>query len=615
MNLEQTCAAMTPVLREIDMAFSRFMLRLSGDMPSDAACSLFLAAALTSHLTTGERHICLDLADAGGRSVREVVAADTETDIPELILPAPDIWREHLETAPVVAAPGTVAPLILDDQNRLYLYRYWDAQQTLAHELNRRMQGHDRELPETVKHLLPKLFPHPKETPDRQMIAALAALTRRFTVISGGPGTGKTHTVGAILGLLLAADPDRRIAMAAPTGKAAARLTESVQAVKMALSLDPAVRSRFPEAAQTLHRLLGIRPGDGDTADGLTLAVDAVIVDEASMVSLPLMARLMTALPETAIMILLGDRHQLASVEAGAVLGDIAGEAAVKTFSSAFASLCTRVCDTPFPNDWITTDAPAAADGVVELQYSYRFAHAPGIGAVSRAVNAGDPGAALAAMGGDSQVSREPVLSPGDADLRLTAVYETYFQRLYRADSPETALARFSEFRILCAHHAGTGGERFINRFMTDLARAVASAGPADRFYKGQPLLITANDPVTKLFNGDVGMVWPDENGQLRCWFSDGKGGMREMGLSRLPAHAPAYAMTVHKSQGSEFDTVLFCLPEQISPLCTRELVYTGITRAKNRAILWTDEAVFRAAVLARVERRSGLRDAVILKK
>jgi exodeoxyribonuclease V alpha subunit len=455
-------------------------------------------------------------------------------------------------------------PLVLE-QGRLYLRRYWEYEQQLASAILARAAGKP-----------------PKRKPkDQQELAALTAATRNFCVITGGPGTGKTHTVRAILQLLRdrAGGEDLKIALAAPTGKAAARLTDALR------------ESGAGIEATTIHRLLGTIPDSPYFRHNAErpLTADVVIVDEASMVDLALMTKLVQAVPVSSRLILLGDRDQLASVEAGNVLSDI----------------CAAAEDEQSPLN----------GAVVQLEKNYRFSSAGGIYLLSRAVNAGDAAAAAAVLHrADDEVQWQQL--PAAANLgaalreRIVNGYRSYMEA---AADPAAALHQLLRFRILCAVRQGPFGVANLNSLAEE---ALADAGlltPRPGWYAGRPVIITRNDHNLQLFNGDSGIILPDPeaDGEQRAFFSSPEGKLRRFLPSRLPEHDTAFALTVHKSQGSEFDRLLLVLPEKDLPLLTRELLYTAITRARSGVEIWCNEEVFRAAVQRQTIRTSGLRDAL----
>ena len=590
-------------LRAVDFYFARRLEALAGG----EAPELLLAAALASH-RVGEGDVCLELDHC-----RELPLLREAADGPRL--PTPADWIDTLRACPLVRGPGDRAPLILDRHGRLYLGRYWWFERHVAAALLARTRlpapAVDRD---RLRAGLGRLFPDTGGI-DWQRVAAAVAVLRRLCLISGGPGTGKTRTVASILALLVeqAGDTSPRMALAAPTGKAAARLAESVRAAKVKRPLPEAVGAHIPEAAITLHRLLGYRPGRANPRHGPgdPLHLDVLVVDEASMVDLPLMARLLAALPDHARLILLGDKDQLASVEAGMVLGDLCGRGRAPGYSS---ELCAEIATVA--GDRLESAAgsgPELGDRIVELRTSRRFGPDSGIGALAEAVNRGDAKTGLGILTDD----RYPDVALEAPRARaLAALIEQRLVPAWRqvtaSPDPPAALAALSRVGVLCALRSGPQG---VERLNERLARALEAAGLIRRdgeFYAGRPVMLTANDQALGLYNGDVGLILADPHGDgaLRAFFATAEGGRRVL-PSRLPAHETVYAMTVHKSQGSEFDEVLLILPEAESRVLTRELLYTGVTRARHRVRIFATEERLRGAIARPVVRSTGLYDAL----
>ena len=577
---------------DIDREFARLMNRLAGG----GNPFVTLAAALVSQ-ARGGGHTCLNLRELAGTKIS--TSADGEISIQ---LPTLSEWTTALRSASVVGRPADFAPLILDDHSRLYLHRYWQYESNLARAISERA----RELPAPTNRAqleqgLERLFPSAANADQSQRLAATTAAQRTFCVITGGPGTGKTRTVVFILALLLeqSAKAAFRIALTAPTGKAAARLQEAVNKLKPALPCDPAILERLPTEAFTLHRLLGIHPVTSQPRYDRTnpLPFDLVVLDEASMVDLALMAKLFDALPAQARIILLGDKDQLASVEAGAVLGDICHGA--------------RIQRQPSP-----TPKSALAGCIVQLDKTHRFADSSGILELSQAINNGDIAAAKTILQsfdfGRPGVRGRELPAPKDLKQTLRSEVLPPFASLIQETDPARALQALGQFRILCALRRGPYGVEAVNRSIEQILAEAGLIAPRQRNYAGRPILITRNDPSLKLFNGDLGILLPDAaSGELRAWFTTADGSVRSVIPLRLPEHETAFAMTIHKSQGSEFERVLMLLPDRENPLLTRELLYTGITRASQQVELWFREAVLIKAIEQSVKRSSGLRDAL----
>lgn len=556
-----------------------------------------LAMALTVR-AVAEGHSCLVLPEEGPAVPSE----------PPLC--SADQLEQALLESPLVGEPGSNAPLILDGA-RLYLQRYWRYEARLAERLRALLSR--RPEPVDTRRLGPDggLFDYgwvSNGEPNWQAVAAAVALRHRFTVISGGPGTGKTYTVLRLIRLLMesaqaAGALPPVIRLAAPTGKAAARMMESIRAGLATLPEGDVLEEHLPDKASTLHRLLGLRWGtvlpryDRDNP----LAADVVIVDEASMIDLPLMAKLADALPDHGRLVLLGDRYQLASVESGSVLAELCGAAGVNTFSpQQREGLAPLLPNVPEP----TAPSPLA-DHVVTLQTSHRFRPESPIGRLAAAVNAGDADAAIA-VGREADPAVQLALDDEPDLAALTATLADRYLPLLDASSPDDAIDALDAVRLLTATRVGPAGAVAMNqRIFEHLARR-RGLDPQQSWYHGRPVIVLHNDYRLGLFNGDTGVCLTGQDSHLRVWFRT-ETGLQTLLPSAMPAHETAYAMTVHKSQGSEFEAVWLLLPAVDNPVLSRELVYTGITRARVRVTVLGPQAMLREAVERVVQRDSGL--------
>jgi exodeoxyribonuclease V alpha subunit len=572
-------------------------------------------AATALSLAVSEGHVCLPLC--------ALAAARDDATAPRLDVAG---WRAALLASGIVgtpAAPGAF-PLILDGDDRLYLHRYFDYERRLAARLvqARRVSADAAAMTPALRARLAELFAANAErldgAADWQQLAAALALRGRLTVISGGPGTGKTTTVVNLLACLVTLDPGCRIALAAPTGKAAARMTDAIR--QRAQHLPPALREKMPAGSSTVHRLLGVtRAGfahDGDHP----LAIDALVVDEASMLDLALATQLLEAVPPTARIILLGDKDQLAAVESGAVFAEL-------SLDPSLTAACVQDLSamTGTPESLISPPAPATPsalqDCAVWFTQTYRFARDSGIGRLADDINSGRAREAAAWLraGSDPDVGWLNLAphSPLEPALReMDTGYAAYAQAVAADTTQVLAITEaFGRFRVLCALRDGPRGAVAINAAMTRRMRAALHGpglddGPGGSpWFAGRPVLVLSNDDVLRLFNGDIGIALPADDGQLLVHFPDAAapGGFRAIAPLRLPRHETAFAMTVHKSQGSEFDGVMVVLPEQRSRVLTRELLYTAVTRAKRRVTLVTDASVLEQAIATATERHSGL--------
>ncbi len=567
--------------RAIDRHFAAFIgKQTSGEVNEILRLVVSLASS-----AIGRGNLCLNLADIAGQTVN--------LNGRELLLPRFDALLELVRSMSVVTGPGKHhRPLVLDAAGRLYLYRYWRYEHDLAMTILEKAAAVQEVFDEIkLQDAIERLFPDSAD--HRQKEAATVALRRQFCVISGGPGTGKTSTVVRILALLLEQEggTKQRIAMAAPTGKAAARLKRSVNDIRQTLNCSDEVKLAIPDNVVTIQRLLGSISGSTRFRHSARnpLPYDTIIIDEASMVALPLMSALVATLKPTARLILLGDRDQLASVEAGAVLGDI----------------CSAGEESP---------ASPLSTSLVVLEKNYRFQPGSGIAEISRAVNAGQEMEALELLKAKTlSIIWQKMPAPENLRTALASAVAEGYQGYLEAASPAEALERFDRFRILCALRDGPYGVSGLNNVIEKILARQELIAPSSLFYPKRPVLITVNDYSMRLFNGDTGILFPDPDngGLLRVFFPNPEGGVRSIPPERLPAHETAYAMTIHKSQGSEFDRVLMLLPQVDSDLLTRELIYTGMTRAKKNVELWANKEVFFSAVRRKTERNSGLKDAL----
>jgi len=586
-------ASDTTDYRDIDYRFADFLCRLARSGSHELR-----RVALRVSGAVGQGHICFDLASEGWdeEEYSRFVAA--------------------LRHSRVVGAPGEFAPLILDD-SLLYFYRYWKYESELALKIKEKA-AHITPVDKAVLMAgMARLFGSPAtgET-DWQRVAAAAALRSGFTVISGGPGTGKTSTVVKIIALLLEQPGGERVrvALTAPTGKAAARLKESIRGAREGLAGATPVKDLIPDDVTTIHRLLGVIPGSNrfrHHRENL-LPHDVVVVDEASMVALPLMARLVEAMAPEARLILLGDRDQLASVEAGAVLGDICDTGDAPGFSPEFRRFIEETAGERLEADGGDGVRSRLADSLVILRKNYRFGADSGIGALSRAIIDGDADGVMAILheGKASDVSWRETPSSEALDLALGPEVIAGYGDYLANDDPEAVLAAFDRFRVLCAVREGRYGVDGLNGAIERILAGRGIISPNRPWYRGRPIMVTVNNYALRLFNGDVGITLsdPENPGGVAVFFPCAtEERVRKVSPLRLPPHETAFAMTVHKSQGSEFDRILMVAPPYDSPVLSRELIYTAITRARTAVGLWCGEDLLRAAVARRIERRSGL--------
>lgn len=566
-------------LRALDEEAADLLLRLE-PIANPIAQSRRRALYQLIGLQLAEGHLCLDL-DA---------PPDWENWPPEI---APDpverqstyAWlkdggaRAELETSRLVstAPEKTIRPIVLVG-NRVYWRRYWSYERSIALRLvelaNRRHEapGQDFEMQ------FAQFFPDAKADPDdRQALAARRSFESDLLIVSGGPGAGKTATVARILALHHRRRPGLRVALAAPTGKAAARLKDSITSAFETLG-EIGGDLATPEVS-TIHRLLEPTAYSSEFRRNVKrpLDIELLIIDEASMIDLPLLARTLDALPRGARLILLGDRDQLASVEAGAAFAEIAASHAIR-------------------------------ESVTTFTRNYRFDSNSGIAALAQAIRSGEAQTVLGIVRANDRADLENL---GQDERTLRERILTGYEPFARAREPAEALTAFEEFRVLAVLRGGRYGVEALNELTI---RTLIQSGLAprtanvDRLFSGCPLLITQNDYNLGLFNGDIGVTFPDERGALYAWFrGESPAELRRFPIVLLPPYEICYAMTVHKSQGSEFRTTLFVLPETDSPILTRETVYTAITRARKRAIVFGSDAALETAINRKTMRISGL--------
>lgn len=554
-------------------------------------------AALSRALRDG--HSCLSLAHWAGDTPWAVEGDEG------FRLPGQEEWQAQLAELPI--SPEDDAPLVFE-YGRLYLRRYWQFETELADGIRQRLQPVTPMATTETAEVLTRLFPASQDgnETDWQAVAAANALFQQLAVIAGGPGTGKTYTVTRLLALLATTTvPDAgeplRIRMAAPTGKAAQRLGEAVRQARSDLAgvVDAETLALIPDEAMTLHRLLGVIPGSIQFRHGRDnpLRLDVLLVDEVSMIDLPLMTRLFRALPDHARVICLGDADQLPSVAAGSVLSDLAPRPHPGYSVSRQQALAALGLNVPAAED----DADAA-DYLSYLYVSRRFSGSGGIGRLAAQVMAGDGEGSLETLQGEAA---DVHWVSGDAVSESIQRWTTqWYAAIAAAPSRAAAFEALAQFRLLCPTRVGPLGSVALNE---QILRRLNPAGHT--FFRGQPIMVTRNHYGVGLFNGDIGLLWPDEhNGddRLFAWFPEA-GGDRPIAPGRLPPCETVYAMTIHKTQGSEFERVALVLPDQGQAAVSRELLYTGLTRARRQVIVAGDAATWRKGVARPAERHSGL--------
>lgn len=595
-------------------AWAQEQARAAGrELERETARNVYRAAWQTSRATSNG-HVCLPLSQLAALETDEAQAAEA----------APDIagWRELLLASGAVGTPAApqAFPLLLDAGDRLYLHKYFALEQALARRVLQAKGALEPPKPETTA-LLRQLFAdtshdtsHQDTGPDWQKLAAALALLRRVCIISGGPGTGKTTTVANILACLLQQQADCRIVLAAPTGKAAARMLDALRA--RSAKIPPELAARFPQEAHTVHRLLGVTPEPGVFRHHANrpLSCDVLVVDEASMLDLALAARLFDAVPASARIILLGDQDQLAAVEAGAVFSELSANPGMSAGLQAELAQITggQAQHLRLP----PARGTGLPDAAVWLTRNYRFGSDSAVGRLAALVVAGDSAAMLDWLQQGSHAGVDWLTLEADAAERemlaaAQAQYAAYVQAVQQFENePARVFAAFERFRVLCAVRNTARGVNALNQALEASLKPLLPAAMAPSpWYVGRAVIVTRNDYTLRLFNGDVGIALRDRAGQLRVVFQDRELGFREVAIHRLPDHELAYALTVHRAQGSEFDSVMVVMPEVETRVSTRELLYTAITRARQHVLLCGSGLVLAAAAASTVRRSSGLGD------
>ncbi len=531
------------IFSDLDIQFLKFIIDLSNDT-NDTNDGLLLGAALTSYFTSNGSS-CVDLSQLAEQYF-PLESIETE----RILCPNLVTWEQDLKNCSIIGQAGDYKPLILDKQ-RLYLYRYWNYEQQLAAQINSRRTIQRTDINHALlENGLLRLF---SKTSVEQKQAAQAAVLHNFCLISGAPGTGKTSTIVKILTLLLEQNTQLNIALAAPTGKATVRLQETIREILPDLACSSEIKDLIPKESYTIHRLLAKE-----------LTYDVIVIDEASMIDLALMAKITKNISKSARLILLGDKDQLASVATGTVLADL--------------------CNSQNSKD------------TIYLNKNYRFKKNSGIWQLAQTIKQGKANKTLELL--DSK----PDLSWYDLDSNLIEQISSNFLPCFFEQVPAKILEKYNKIGILCANRRGLYGMEFINQRLEEEFRRQGLIAAGNNWYNARPIMITHNDYRLKLFNGDMGTILNNN-----AFFPDAKGEIRAFSPNCLPRHETAYAMTIHKSQGSEFEQVIILLPDKLSPLLTRELLYTGISRARSHVSIWGNKQIFLEAISQQSCRFSGL--------
>ena len=578
-------------LESTDKLAAAFAYFIADHAKSNADTAALSAALLSMELTN--KQICLDLTNSEA-ALAKIAQALPDIEFPEAMKKY-ESWEKAMLDSQTASLPNGEAPIIIE-HGKMYLRRYYNYEKTTAENLKKAALAN---LPcdgrEKISEYLNIFFPSDDES--AQKTAAETALTNRLTIISGGPGTGKTTTAAKILFLFLLSEPNLSIALTAPTGKAAMRMMEAVTSARFFLeetvikakgSINDeekkAIETMASLEGSTMHRLLGTIPASPyfrhNSENPLNYGL--VVIDEASMIDIALMAKFLDALPPSASCIILGDKDQLSSVEAGAIMFDI--------------------CESANKHG-------ALEKNVILLTKSWRFAQYPGIEALSKAVNTGGDVKNIL----DNIKPKDGVeLIANDNHSNIAPLLIKEFGAYINTAGIKEALNELNRFRILAPLREGRLGVNALNLLAEEILERAGLIKRNGDMYVNRPVMITKNDYQLELFNGDTGLVRRNENGELRVFFQNAHGGIRSFAPSLLPEHETVFAMTIHKSQGSEFDAILLALPDKDSELLTKEILYTGITRARKKVLLLCKNEILQAASERNIRRASGLVDALL---
>ena len=561
-----------------------------------------------------EGHICVDLNEVNAE------LEDVEFYDKTFLSGAAGLKKEPL----VTFENGAKQPFVLHN-NRLYLQRYFNYESIILRRIKAFAETENKETQERVQELkshaafMQTLFSASlgeeksidAENIDWQLVAAVSAILSNFTIITGGPGTGKTTTVAKILSILFTVNPALKVALAAPTGKAAVRMAESLKSSR--LDVSPDINEKLQTITPgTIHRLLKYVPDSPyfrhNSANPVNF--DVVIVDESSMIDVALFAKLLDAIGAGTKLILLGDKDQLASVEAGSLFGDLCKtQQGFNMTSSKMANLVNSFISNPkrqIAAGYILKGSAHLLSGhIVELKYSYRFAGERGIGKLSKAIIKND----IAGL-------NEYLENNGDEQVTIDTVYKNevfeQFAQGYadyiKEPDIKKALQKLNQLRVLCAVREGEHGLYALNTAIENYLRKKKLINRNSEFYENRPIIVTKNYYSLGLFNGDVGIIRPDENGTLKAWFEDNDTELKSILPGYIAEAETVFAMTIHKSQGSEYNTVLVVLPDNLNiPILTRELLYTAVTRAKSQVIIQASKEVILNTAKGFVKRASGI--------
>lgn len=521
---------------------------------------------------------------------------------------------EELKNEELVSNGTTYQPLVLHN-NHLYLQRYFHYETLVFNKImafiekDKTISENNKEILLTHKSLIQNLFStNNSDRIDWQLIAAISVVLNQFTIITGGPGTGKTTTVAKVLSLLFQLNPELKVALAAPTGKAATRMAESL---KNTSAVSEETKAHFETLVpSTIHRLLKSKKNSiyfQHNQDN-PIAYDLVIIDESSMIDIALFAKLLDAIQPNTKVILLGDKDQLASVEAGSLFGDLClAQPKLNLFSEekiAFLNEFILSEDQKLTDIYKTESTHPLFEHVIELRYSHRFSGDEGIGKFSKAIIENDEEAIKNFFKNEDQ----RVFIDTDYSEQLLNEFVMAYQDFILEEDIKTALHKLNKLRVLCAVRQGPQGVYALNEKIQKLLQSQKFINVNTAFYEHRPIIVNSNNYELGLFNGDIGIVRKDAADKLKVWFEDSKGKLKSILPAFIDAAETVFAMTIHKSQGSEFEKVWVVLPKgEDNPLLTRELLYTAVTRAKEHVVVQGSEQTILSTASAQVKRGSGM--------
>ena len=569
---------------------------------------LALMAAAISY-ETNQGHTCLPILDfiedskPSTKTFFQLSEKAHQQLLKYIVIPQ-NQWIDHLTSLHAIGNGNTITPFVLY-QKHLYLHRFFKYETQIVHWVQKQ---HGKNLDTQILNpIIHRLFPRSDSAQtDWQKIAAIVATLNSFTIISGGPGTGKTTTVTRLMALLIeyakTTNQAHEMALAAPTGKAASRLTHAIQLASQALACSEQIKALIPHKVTTLHHLLGAHPNQSTYRyhKNNPLPLDTLIIDEASMIDLTLMSHLISALKPQTQLILLGDPHQLTSVEAGSILHDLCFFSN-HTYSPQFSEQLKALNDDLIHYEAIAPFNSELNNHFALLRKSYRFKSHSGIGQLAALICQGDTHPLMTLFEKnkfDIRLYPSSSLYTDQFETLVIQGYQPYLKAIENREEPKKIHELFQAYQVLCAIHETRFGIQQINQYIISiLHQHQLIHTPTEEWFIGRPIMITQNYPTLSLYNGDLGIVIPDEQGKKRVVFIDSEGNPRFILPSRLPEHETAFSITIHKSQGSEFDQITIILPSFFNPIMTRELIYTAVTRAKIKLHLFSDESIIKKTI------------------